>query len=81
MEELDMKQIEQIRQENELHVKSKEELEALRSSLSRRIRHMENYDWDVVQESYEENQKGFWKEIDSLEILIEVINLELSRRS
>lgn len=66
--------------EEDLPSKTTEELEELRHQTYRRIRRMENYDWDAVQYSSQENQDGFHREIYSLEQLAEAISLELSRR-
>lgn len=75
------KRLDIMRKEEELHLKSKEELETLQTTLRRRIRHMENYDWEVVQDSSKENKEGFCKEIDFLECLLEAVSLELSQRT
>lgn len=73
--------VEFVRREEKLGEKDISEVESIAHEAHRRIRHMENYDWDVVQQSSEENQAGFWKEIDSLETLEAAANLEIERRS
>ena len=73
--------VEFVRREEKLGEKDISEVESIAHEAHRRIRHMENYDWDVVQQSSDENQAGFWKEIDFLETLEAAANLEVERRS
>jgi hypothetical protein len=73
--------VELVRREEKLGEKDSSELESIANYAYRKIRHMENYDWDVVEHSSEDNRVGFWKQIDSLETLEAAANLEIERRS
>lgn len=72
--------IEIIRKEENLGSKSSSELEEIRHDAYRRVKQMENYEWDVVEQSSEENQKGFWEHISYLETLEAAANFEIDRR-
>lgn len=78
--QLDEFQIEQIRRDYKLCEKSIPELEEIAHDAYRRVKHMENYLWDVVADSAPENQRGFQNEINYLENLEAAANLEIDRR-
>ncbi len=46
----------------------------------RKARHMQNYDWDIVQNLSSEIQEGFWRTVDFLEKLEDSANLEYEIR-
>ncbi len=72
--------IEMIRREEKLSDLDMSELQAISHESYRKVRRMENYDWDVVEHSSEDNRKGFWEHIDYLERLEAAANLEMNRR-
>lgn len=78
---LEALEVEQIRRELKMSELEIPELEEISHDAYRRIRHMENYDWDVVQNSPEENRKGFMDHIWYLEQLQAAANLEIDRRT
>lgn len=72
--------VEIVRQEEGLGTKEVWELEEISNEARRRVRHMENHDWDIVKDSDEANQQGFTEEITRLEYLEAAANLEMDRR-
>ena len=70
-----------MRQEENLGSKTISELEEIRNGARRRARQMENYEWDVVEQSDADNQKGFWEHISYLESLEAAANFEMDRRN
>lgn len=72
--------LEIINRENGLRDKDIAELEVISHEAYRRARNMQNYEWDVVEHSSEENQQGFWNEINDLEMLEAAANLEIERK-
>ncbi len=72
--------IELVRREEKLEEKDDSELHAISNEAYRRVSRMQNYDWDVVEGSSEENRRGFWTQVDYLEILQSAANLEFERR-
>ena len=74
-------EIELCRREEHLETKEISELESLAHDAYRQIRRMENYEWDVVETSSDENKQGFFAQIDFLEKLQSAANLEIERRS
>jgi hypothetical protein len=73
-------EIEKMRRQFKLNQLSKEDLQEMAHDAYRSIRRMENYDWDIVQNSSEENQRGFHERINALEDELSAANLELDRR-
>lgn len=73
-------EIELIRREHKLQEKTIPELEEIANEAYRKARRMQNYDWDVVETSDEDNRRGFMSEIDFLESLESAANLEIERR-
>lgn len=76
----DLYEIELIRREHKLQEKTIPELEEIANEAYRKARRMQNYDWDVVETSDEDNRRGFMSEIDFLESLESAANLEIERR-
>jgi hypothetical protein len=77
---LEILYVERTRREEGLATKSDSELEELARECYRRVRRMENYEWDVVADSDPGNQAGFLTEIHRLEMLEAAANLERERR-
>ncbi len=77
---LEILYVERTRREEGLATKSDSELEELARECYRRVRRMENYEWDVVADSDSENRTGFLTEIHRLEMLEAAANLERERR-
>lgn len=73
-------ELEKVRREEKLSEKVICELEEIAHAAHRRVRQMENYEWDVVQDSSEENQRGFWSAIHELELLEAAANLEIEKK-
>lgn len=71
---------EMMRQKEQLSLKTSEELNEIQQNADRRIQQMENYEWDVVENSSPENQRGFLQAIDDLNLLSRAVSLELYRR-
>lgn len=71
---------EMMRQKEQLSLKTSEELNEIQKNADRRIQQMENYEWDAVENSSPENQRGFLQAIDDLNLLCEAVSLELYRR-
>ena len=61
-------------------LKTSEELNEIQQNADRRIQQMENYEWDAVENSSPENQRGFLRAIDDLNLLSRAVSLELYRR-
>lgn len=73
--------LEMVIREERLREKDISELEAISNEAYRKQRRMQNYDWDVVEHSPEENQQGFWAEIEELSNIEAAANLEIERRN
>lgn len=69
-----------VRQEEKMNEKTNAELEELAKSSARRVKQMENYEWDAVENSSAENQRGFMEHLSYLEKLESVAYFELQRR-
>lgn len=73
-------QVELVRREQRLEDESLSSLQEIAHDAYRAARRMQNYDWDVVERSSDENQEGFWRQVDFLETLEAAANLESDRR-
>ncbi len=72
--------LEQFRREQNLDKMDDSKLDEIAHDAHRKARRMQNYEWDTVEHSSAENQEGFWREIDFLEMLEEAANLEYEIR-
>ena len=73
-------EVELVRREEKLSERDIPELETISHECYRKVKHMQNYHWDTVEDSSEGNRKGFWAEICYLEKLESAANIEIERR-
>ncbi len=72
--------LELFRREQKFEEVDSSRLNEIAHDAHRKARHMENYDWDIVQNLPPETQGAFWSTIDFLENLESAANLEYEIR-
>jgi hypothetical protein len=72
--------LELFRREQKFEEVESSRLNEIAHDAHRKARRMQNYAWDTVEHSSAENQEGFWREINFLEILESAANLEYEIR-